>query len=76
MSAWTIVYLGGSALGPIFGGYAIGALGPKNAFLIVGAAGLCGAALFPLLRLLAGLHPLPAGPQPGDGGLEPPVHVP
>jgi MFS family permease len=76
MSAWTIVYLGGSALGPIFGGYAISALGAKGAFLIVGAAGLCGAALFPLLRLTAGWRPLPASERPGDGGLERPVHVP
>jgi len=56
MSVWTIVYLGGSALGPIFGGHAIASLGPRGAFVVVGIAGLGGAALFPLLRLLPGMR--------------------
>lgn len=58
MSAWTIVYLGGSALGPIFGGFAMSGLGARGAFLIVCAAGLCGAALFLPLHLLPGMRRL------------------
>ena len=56
MSAWTITYLGGSALGPIFGGQAISVFGPRGAFLIVGVAGLCGTCLFLLLRLFPGMR--------------------
>jgi len=51
MGAWTIVYLGGYALGPLCGGYAMDALGSRQAFLVVGAAGLAGALCFLLLRL-------------------------
>ena len=50
MGAWTIVYLGGYALGPLCGGYALDAMGGRHAFLVVGAAGLAGAVCFPLLR--------------------------
>jgi MFS family permease len=75
MSAWTIAYLGGSALGPTFGGYAIHELGPRPAFLVVGAAGICGAAMFPLLRIRTGPRAAPVDET--DTGLEqPPVHVP
>lgn len=50
MGAWTLVWLAGYALGPLFGGLAMDALGPRGAYLLVAAAGLGGAALFPLLR--------------------------
>jgi MFS family permease len=50
MGAWTLVYMGGYALGPLLGGWALDALGGRRAFLVVAAAGLLGAALFPLLR--------------------------
>jgi MFS family permease len=77
MSAWTIAYLGGSALGPTFGGYAIHVLGARQAFLVVGGAGLCGAALFPLLRIAAGPLAAPIDESAPDTGLEqPPLHVP
>ena len=77
MSAWTIAYLGGSAFGPTFGGYAIHVLGARQAFLVVGGAGLCGAALFPLLRIAAGPRAAPIDEPAPDSGLDqPPVHVP
>jgi MFS family permease len=73
MGVWTVVYLGGSAIGPTAGGLAISALGARNAFVIVGAAGLCGAVLFSLFRLLIGpTRHRAAEPQ---RGLEPPAHV-
>jgi MFS family permease len=50
MGSWTMVYIGGYALGPLLGGWAMDALGDRGAFALVGAAGLLGAVLFPLLR--------------------------
>ncbi len=50
MGSWTMVYIGGYALGPLLGGWAIDALGGRGAFAMVAAAGLLGALLFPLLR--------------------------
>jgi MFS family permease len=50
MGVWTIVYMGGYALGPLLGGWALDALGGRAAFAVVTAACLVGAALFPLLR--------------------------
>ena len=50
MGVWTIVYMGGYALGPLLGGWALDALGGRMAFAVVTAACLVGAALFPLLR--------------------------
>ena len=53
MGAWTIVYLGG---------YAMDALGARQAFLVVGAAALLGALCFPLLgRGRAFAEPLGGG---------------
>jgi MFS family permease len=50
MGVWTLVYLGGYGLGPLCGGFAMDALGARSAFVVVAAAGLLGAALFPLMR--------------------------
>jgi len=50
MGAWTLVYTGGYAVGPLLGGWALDALGGRGAFAVVGVAGLLGALLFPLLR--------------------------
>ncbi len=50
MGMWTIVYMGGYALGPLLGGWALDALGGRAAFAVIAAACLAGAALFPLLR--------------------------
>ena len=50
MGFWTLVYMGGYAIGPLLGGWALDALGGRGAFVTIAAAGLLGAALFPLLR--------------------------
>ncbi len=50
MGAWTLVWLGGYALGPLFGGLTLDSLGARGAYLLVALTGLGGAALFPLLR--------------------------
>ena len=42
--------MGGYAIGPLFGGWALDTLGGQGAFLGIAAAGMLGAALFPLLR--------------------------
>jgi MFS family permease len=73
MGAWTIVYLGGYALGPLCGGFAMDALGSKRAFLVVGALGLAGAVCFPLLRLgrdVVGDAGGPSRRQPPDTSLD------
>ena len=54
MGAWTLVYMGGYALGPLLGGWMLDALGPRGAFVVIAAAGLLGALLFPLLRARGG----------------------
>jgi MFS family permease len=48
MGAWTLVQMGGFALGPTFGGMAMDGLGSRGAFILVGGIGLLGAALFAL----------------------------
>ena len=50
MGAWTLVYMAGYAIGPLLGGWALDALGGRGAFVVIAAAGVLGAALFPLLR--------------------------
>jgi MFS family permease len=60
MGAWTLVWTGGIALGPIFGGLAMDHLGGRGAYAIVLAAGLTGAALYVLLGLRGWV--LPRGP--------------
>jgi MFS family permease len=50
MGMWTLVYMGGYALGPLLGGWALARLGGRGAFAATGAVALLGAALFPLLR--------------------------
>jgi len=49
MGAWSLVWIGGQALSPLFAGWGMDALGGRAAFLVVLAAGLAGAALYPLL---------------------------
>ena len=50
MGAWSLVFMGGYALGPLLGGRVLDVLGGRGAFAVGAAAGLLGAALFPLLR--------------------------
>jgi MFS family permease len=51
MGFWTLIYMGGYALAPTLGGYAIDALGYRGAFACVIAVGVVGAAAFTLLAL-------------------------
>ena len=79
MGAWTIVYLGGYALGPLCGGYAVDALGARTAFLVAGGAGLAGAACFAALATRPGYRGLHTGDGPGETLetlLEPPLTPP
>ena len=46
---WTLVYMGGYAIGPLLGGWAYDALGGRVSFALTAAVCLAGAALFPLL---------------------------
>jgi MFS family permease len=50
MGVWTLVWMAGMALGPIFGGIAMDALGGRGAYALVMAAGLLGAMLFAGMR--------------------------
>jgi MFS family permease len=49
MGVWTLVYVGGYGLGPLFGGWALDALGPRGAYLVALGVGVCGGLLFFLL---------------------------
>jgi MFS family permease len=49
MGVWTIVWNGGAALGPFFGGWAMDNVGGREAFAILLVVGLAGAALFLVL---------------------------
>lgn len=63
MGVWTVVWSGGAALGPAFGGWAMDAIGAREAFFVLLLVGLVGAALFMALapswrrRHRAGLWP-------------------
>ena len=46
MGVWTVVWNGGAALGPAFGGWAMDTLGGRQAFVALLVVGLAGAALF------------------------------
>ena len=46
MGVWTVVWNGGAALGPAFGGWAMDAFGGRQAFIALLLVGLAGAALF------------------------------
>jgi MFS family permease len=46
MGVWTVVWNGGAALGPAFGGWAMDTVGGREAFVILLAVGLAGAVWF------------------------------
>jgi len=46
MGVWSVVWNGGAALGPAFGGWAMDALGGRQAFAVLLVEGLAGAGLF------------------------------
>ncbi|HMK92526.1 MAG TPA: MFS transporter, partial [Thermoleophilia bacterium] len=48
--AWTVVWNGGASLGPLYGGWAMDALGGRQTFGVVFVVALVGAGLFLLLR--------------------------
>jgi len=50
MGVWTLVWEGGVALGPIFGGAAMDRLGGRGAYALVLSVGLIGSALYATLR--------------------------
>ncbi len=49
MGVWTVVWNGGASLGPAFGGWAMDAIGGREAFVVLLVVGLLGAALFAAL---------------------------
>jgi MFS family permease len=49
MGVWTVVWSGGAALGPAFGGWARDAIGAREAFFVLLLVGLAGAGAFALL---------------------------
>jgi MFS family permease len=51
MGVWTLVFAGGYGLGPLLGGKAMDALGPRGAYLVVTAVGVCGALAFGALAM-------------------------
>jgi MFS family permease len=48
--AWTVVWNGGASLGPLYGGWAMDAIGGRQTFGVVFGVGLAGAVLFLTLR--------------------------
>jgi MFS family permease len=61
MGAWTLVWIGGIALGPTLGGLAMDGLGARGAYLLILATGLVGSLLFALQRTRP---PVPATTPP------------
>ena len=74
MGAWTLVYMGGYALGPLLGGWLLDALGGRGAFAVDAVAGALGAALFLALRRGGALAP--ATGRERQGALLEPTDVP
>jgi len=70
MGVWTVVWNGGMALGPAFGGWAMDAFGGREAFAILLVVGLVGAVLFlalaPGWRRRASARAVVAGAAAGE----------
>jgi MFS family permease len=75
MGAWTLVQMGGYALGPTFGGMAIDRLGVRSAFVLIVALGLAGATLFAITApwFRRGVKPPDAGGAVRDDTDEDPL---
>jgi MFS family permease len=56
VAVWMVVWLGGYALGPLLGGFALDRLGGRGAGLLLLASGLSGAALYSLMMGGRGSH--------------------
>jgi MFS family permease len=71
MGVWTVVWNGGMALGPAFGGWAMDAFGGREAFAVLLVVGLVGACLFlalaPGWRRRARARGAVARPVTGEG---------
>lgn len=50
MGVWTLIYMGGYAIGPLLGGWALDRFGGRVSFSITAAVCLLGVVCFPLLR--------------------------
>jgi MFS family permease len=50
MGVWTLVYMGGYAIGPLLGGWALDRLGGRVSFALTAGVCLLGVVCFPLLR--------------------------
>ena len=50
MGVWTLTYMGGYAMGPLLGGWALDSLGGRVSFALTAAVCALGALLFPVLR--------------------------
>ncbi len=74
MGAWTLVYMGGYALGPLLGGWLLDSLGGRGAFAVDAVAGALGAVLF--LALSRGGALAPAAGLERQGALLEPTDVP
>lgn len=64
MGIWSLVWVGGQALGPLFSGKLMDSAGGRGAYLVVLAAGLLGAGLF---AALPGARRLPRAAEAGGG---------
>lgn len=64
MGVWTVVWNGGASLGPAFGGWAMDAIGGREAFLALLVVGLAGAVLFGTLA--PGWRRRRVPPRPAD----------
>lgn len=60
MATWTLAQTGGYALGPTFGGWALGGLGSLGAAAVLAACGAVGATAFLILRCRLGQPQPPA----------------
>ena len=67
MGAWTLVFMGGYALGPLVGGRCSTIMGGGAAFAVNAAACVLGAALFQALRGSPGLRALGAAARAAAG---------
>jgi MFS family permease len=66
--AWTVVWNGGASLGPLYGGWAMDAIGGRETFGVVFGVGLAGAVLFLFLR--GRVAPRPVAAATSDVGAE------
>jgi len=69
MGFWTLAYMGGYAIGPLLGGWALDTVPGGGGFLAIAAAGVLGAALLPLLPARGVSVEREAVEEPASGAL-------